>query len=124
MFARKSNAYEKQGQVNHNLQYDDSEEKVINKIDITTTKSTTEPRKNIERYHLYEWAVLMYGTYSVNRCIYTKDGFSYISKLSVKLKEEVVVNIEKDDNLYSECIQSIMTGQDVDNIEEFESVFE
>ena len=27
-------------------------------------------------------------------------------------------------NDWSECIQSIMTGHDVDNIEEFESVFE
>ena len=54
MFASKSNAYEKQGQVNHNLQYDDSEENIINKIDVTKTKSTTEPRKNIERYRLYE----------------------------------------------------------------------
>ena len=48
MFASKSNAYEKQGQVNHNLQYDDLEKNVINKIDVTKTKSTTEPRKNID----------------------------------------------------------------------------
>ena len=87
MFASKSNAYEKQGQVNHNLQYDDSEQNIINKIEVTKTKSTTEPRKNIERYRLYEWAVLMYGTYVANRSIYTKDGFTYLSKLSVKLNE-------------------------------------
>ena len=104
MFASKSNAYEKQGQVNNDLQYDDLEQNIIKKVDITKTKSTTEPRKNIERFCLYEWAVLKYGTYSANRSIYTKDGFSYVSKLSMKLNEEIVSNTEKDGNLYSECI--------------------
>ena len=77
------------------------EENVINKIDVTKTKSTTEPRKNIERYRLYEWVVLMYGTHSANRRIFTKDGYSCLSKLSVELNEEIATNHEKNDKSYT-----------------------
>ena len=66
----------------------------------------------------------MYGTHSANRIIFTKDSYSYLSKLSVRLNEEIVTNHDKNDNLYTECIQSIMSGQDVENIEEFQTIFE
>ena len=45
MFVNKSNAYEKQGRINHDLQYDDLEENVINKFDVTEMKSSTDPVK-------------------------------------------------------------------------------
>ena len=37
-FANKYNVFEKQGQVNHHLQYEDSEEHIITKVNVTKAK--------------------------------------------------------------------------------------
>ena len=66
----------------------------------------------------------MYGSHLPNRGCVTKDGYTYLPKLTVKLDEDNISPVQKDTNIYIECIESIMSGQDNKTIEGFQTVLE
>ena len=66
----------------------------------------------------------MYGSHCPNRSLVTNDDYTYLPKLTVKLKEDHDFPVQKDTNIYTQCIKHIMSGQDKERFERFKAVLE
>ena len=64
----------------------------------------------------------MYGSHCPNRRLFTKDGYKYLPKLTVKLNEDNTSPVQKDINIYTKFIESIIGGQDNETIEGFQAI--
>ena len=106
MCAHRSNNFESNAFIKQQVKRND-DDKLIRREYISSLTKTIEPKKTIERYHMYEWIVFMFNDESI-RYVNEKDSFYYIKALKTILNKPLSNDVATDKVDYLEnCIDNI-----------------